>query len=245
MFLDSDDEYDLHICEKLYNTLINEKADVVCCGKLVIDRDKVIKENFFDGQFIFTDEEVIQFKDTSLWNKIFKKEIISKNNLKFLENTSTDDFVFVISYFLKSKKAVYLKDYYGYIWRIYSDSLSHNFSKNHIPQYLIGYYELYEILKKENKEEFMDDIIKMHLLGILIYASDVNYSYNEFKQVLNEISIFENKIKFSSKFGDFVFDIINWFILNKMFNSAIICYKLFNKLRNISILQKIYLKIIN
>lgn len=240
MFIDNDDEYDSQICEKLYNAIVNEKADIACCGKIVIDGDKVIKENFFNGQTIITGDIVIQFEDFSLWNKIFKKEIISKNNIKFLANTSADDFVFTASYFLKSKKLVCLKDYCGYIWKVYSDSLSHNLSKNYIQQLLIGYYELYEILKKDGKEEFMDDIIKYHILGVLSCVADIDFSYNEYKQILEEIFIFENDINFSSKLGDIVFDIINWFILNKMFNSAIICLKLFNKVRNISILQKIY-----
>ena len=247
MFIDSDDEYDSQICEKLYNAIINEKADIVSCNKMSIDGDKVIKETTFvsskfleNGQFIITGEDIILFKDVAVWNKIYKKEIISKNNLKFLENSTADDFVFAISYFLKSKKLIYLKDYWGYKYRVYSESVSHNFSKEYIPQLLIGFYYIYDILKKENKEEFMDDIIKYHIFGVLFYASHLNLSYNEFKSILNEILVFENEINFSSKLDDFIFNIINWFILNKKFNFAITCLKLINNFRKISFLQKIF-----
>ena len=99
------------------------------------------------------------------------------------------------------------------------------------------------MVKKENKEELMDNIIKNHVCGLLFYTSYLNLNFNEFKEVLAEISIFEKKINFSSKFDDIVYDSLNWFILNDMFNSAVIFLKLFIKTRDICILQKIYSKI--
>lgn len=244
MFMDSDDEYDSCICEKLYNTIINENADLVCCNKLVIDGNAEINSHVSDvdknEKIIITGEDIVYFKDIAVWNKIFKKEIIYKNNLKFLENTSADDFAFSVSYFLKSKKLVYLKYYYGYVWKIYSDSLSHTVTKEYITELIGAYYYIYETLKKENKEELMDNVIKKHIINLLIHASRLNLNNAEFKDVLNEILNFEININFSTKLDEKIFDIINFFILHKKFNSAILCLKFLGKLRNITSLQKIY-----
>lgn len=247
MFMDSDDEYDLQMCEKLYNVIINEKADLVCCEAISIDKIgetkmKTSYESKLDkkGQIIIYDDDIIQFRNISVWNKIFKKEIIHKNNLKFLENTYADDFAFSVSYFLKSKKMIYLKDYYGYRWNVHSDSLSHDVKKKDISDLIIGYSYVYETLKNENKEQFVNNVFKDHIMVLLIQCSYLNLDKFEFQEVLNEILIFENKINFSSKLNGKLFDIINRFILNKKFKLAMSCLKLINKIRNITTLRKIY-----
>ena len=247
MFMDNDDEYDPHMCEKLYTIMIDEKVDLVCCEKIAIDEHSemkgttpcTFKENE-KGQIVITGDAVILFKNVALWNKIYKTEIISKNNIKFLEDTYADDFAFAICYFLKSKKIIYLKDYYGYIWNIRSDSMSHNVKPKDISDLIVGYLYIYDALKKENKEKFMDNIIKNHIRGMLIQCSHLKVDNHEFKEVLNEILIFEKKINFSTKLDGKVYEIINRLIMNKKFNLAILCLKSMDKVRSTSIIRKMY-----
>lgn len=247
MFIDSDDKYEPDICEKLLDVITNEKADVACCDKIIVNGNKIIKKNISgnfkadkNGRVMITGDDIVQFSNISVWNKIFKREIILKNNLKFPVTTSADDFAFSIAYFLKSKKLIYLKDYYGYIYEIFLDSISHALTKDYILEVIPTYLLIYETLKKENKEELMDNVIREHLRYLLIHASKLDLTHNEFQDLLDEILIFETKINFSSKLGSIIYDIINWFILNEKFNSAIFCFKLLYKLRNISILRKAY-----
>lgn len=247
MFMDNDDEYDLQMCEKLYNTIVNEKVDLVNCEKLSIDELGEIKgktpntpkpdEN---GHIIITGDDIVLLENTALWNKIYKKEIITKNNIRFLENTYADDFAFVICYFIKSKKIIHLNDFYGYKWNIHSDSMSHNVKKEDITRLIIGYLYIYDNLKKENKDKLMDKVIKNHITGMITQCSHLKVDNHEFKEVLNEILIFENEINFSMKLDEKVFEIINRLIMNKKFNLAIICLKSMDKVRNISTLRKIY-----
>lgn len=247
MFMDSDDEYDLHMCETLYNVIINEKADVVCCEKTAIDEIGEMKTTTEhksglnkNNHIVITGDDIIKFQNISVWNKIFKKEIIYNNNLKFLENTYADDFAFSIDFFLKSKKLIYLKDYYGYKWNIHTDSISHNVKKKDITDLIIGYSYVCETLEKEKKEQFIDNVIKSHIKVLLIQCSFLNLDYTEFQEVLKEILIFEKKINFSAKLDGIDFNIINHLILNKKFKSAILCLRLINKLRNITTIRKIY-----
>ena len=246
MFMDSDDEYEPDICEKLYDSITNENTDVVCCDRIDVDETGETRENFIqtsklneNDHVIITGEDMLYFPSISVWNKIFKKEIIYKNNIKFFENTYADDFAFTIDYFLKSKKMIYLKDYFGYRWNIRTDSISHDVKKKDISDLIIGYSYVCKTLKKENKEKLIDNILKNHITFLLTQCSYLELNNHEFKEILNEILIFENKINFSAKL-DGIYDTINKFILNEKYNSAIFYFRVIGKTRKSSILRKIY-----
>ena len=106
MFMDNDDELDFDICKKFYETITTEKADVVCCDKISVDCLSNIKTNINyknglekNGKIIIQNDDILFFETSAVWNKIFKKEIINKNYLKFLENTTADDFAFSIIFY--------------------------------------------------------------------------------------------------------------------------------------------------
>ena len=44
MFMDNDDEYDVNMCETLYETMINENADIVVCGRMMVNQSNNIEE---------------------------------------------------------------------------------------------------------------------------------------------------------------------------------------------------------
>ena len=246
MFLDNDDEYDEDICKKLYETVTKENADVVCCNKISIDFLNNIKKTIEyengiekDDEIIISNNDILFFKNIAVWNKIFKKEIIRNNNLNFLENTTADDFAFTISYFIHSKKLIYLKDYYGYKWNIGDSSLSHAVTENQITELITTYKFIYYYLKKENKSKFTDGIIKDHLTYLLTQCSYLKIKNDEFTNVLKEIYEFEIEIKFSAKLNEKWADITNHFILNKQFKLARMNLKCLNILRQSNILRKI------
>ena len=122
MFIDSDDEYNEGLCERFYNTIISEDADLVSCNYISTDHISQTKtkldfnfENFTptDDKIIISGDKVIEFDNIFVWNKIFKKSLITENNISFKELMS-EDFIFCTEYLLKSNKRVYLYDYYGY-----------------------------------------------------------------------------------------------------------------------------------
>ena len=161
MFMDNDDEIDVDMCKTLYETIIDEKADVVCCDKVVVDSISEIRSNINyengienNNQILIKNDDILLFNNISVWNKIYKKQIILENNLKFKENTSADDFIFTTQYFLKSKKLIYLKNYFGYYWNIKSDSLSHVSSIEYVeemPTYPGGMSALMTFVSKNFK----------------------------------------------------------------------------------------------
>ncbi|SDA62536.1 glycosyltransferase family 2 protein [Methanobrevibacter millerae] len=246
MFMDNDDEIDVDMCKKLYETMINEKADVVCCDRVIVDSLSEIKSNidYVNGienndHIIIENDDILLFNNISVWNKIYKKQIIIENELKFKENTSADDFIFMIQYFLKSKKLIYLKNYFGYYWNIKSDSLSHVSSIGYVEEMLSANYIIINILKNENKLHLANDIFKDNIVYLLVQCSYLNVTNKEFIDLLKKIHEFEIEIDFKIKLDEKWANIINQFILDKKFKYAIISLKTLNTIRKITFIRKI------
>lgn len=106
MFLDSDDYLEENACEVLYEKIEKDKLDLVVC-----DFYNVIKETKIC-------EKIASFKNTALkdnpdlllninlapWNKIYRSDLIKKNNIKFIEDLKYEDVPFVALSLLKAKK---------------------------------------------------------------------------------------------------------------------------------------------
>lgn len=249
MFMDNDDELDKNMCKRLYETITEENADVVCCGTHTIDplgdkkeitpyRGGIEKENFI----IIKDDDIPLFKNNSLWNKIYRKSIINENNIRFEENTYADDLIFTSSYFLKSKKLIYLKDYFGYKWKIRSESLSHSVKKKHVEGLINAYNHLGEIFKKENKWELGHETLRNHAGFLLLQCSYLDENRVETEKILKKVHDYEveNDIK---KVNTLVMNLANFFILNEHYTNAWLFFKIIDKIRKFEILRKISRKL--
>lgn len=250
MFMDNDDELDEDICKNLYNTITNENADIVCCDKINVDNISEIKNNinYFNGiqknnYIVIENDNILKFGSISVWNKIYRKKIITENEITFLENTTSDDFVFTISYFLKSKKLIYLKNYFGYYWNIKSDSLSHVVTKKLMYDFLNINQIILNILKKEQKVEFAKYIFKENIPYLIIQSSYLKVNKNEYKEILRKIHDFEKEIKFTFKLNSLWLNIINNLILHQNYTLAILLLQLINQIRKSNTLKKINRKI--
>ena len=246
MFMDNDDELDMDICKRLYETITTENADVVCCDKVDVDHINEIRRNikYVNGiekgnSIIIENEDILLFNNVSVWNKIYRKKIIIENEIKFLENTSADDFIFMIHYFLKSNKLIYLKNYFGYYWNIKSDSLSHVSTIGYIEEMLLANYIILDILKNENKLHLANGIFKENIVYLLVQCSYLNVNTDDFVNILKKIREFEIDINFSINLDEKWANITNQFILNEKFRLATFSLKLLNKIRKIDLLRKI------
>ena len=246
MFLDNDDEYDKDICKKLYETITSENVDLVSCGRVLKDHLGEIKDNYHcnggrisDNSIIFENEDCLSFCSITVWNKIFKKQIIDEYGLEFLEDSSADDFVFSVEYHAKSNKIIHFNDYFGYYWNIRNESLSHDIKLQHIEEVLNAYKYLVKKIKKENKLEYCDVILKHMVLLLVSKCSYLNVDFNVFKNMLKEIYDFEKDINFNLNLADKLFDFANRLILHKHFSLAILYLRFIKQIRKSSFLRKI------
>lgn len=246
MFLDNDDEYKEDMCEKLYSTLTTENVDYVGCNKITVDSISNIKQHLKykngvenNGKVLIENDDILFFDSTAVWSKIFKKEVIDKYKLKFLENTHADDLAFTLEYSLHIKTLIFLKNYHGIYWKVYDDSLSHTVSTDYMTRLLNTYNYMYNKLKNANKEKYVNSYMVGKISYAILQCSYLDSTNEEFNNILDDLRNFEKKIDFDINLESKWQDIINYFILNKHYGIAKILLKSLQKLRKITILRKI------
>ena len=250
MFIDNDDKYDVDICKNLYETITSEDADIVCCNKVYVDQISNINEQigFLQGieknnKVYIYDDNLLFFDSITVWNKIYKKDLIEKNNLKFIDNTVGDDFAFTMDYYLNSNKLVYLKNYHGYYWNIRDDSLSHFKSEKYILDFINIYYYTLNQLKSKNKLHHVNNIFRTHLVHRIGDCTDLNLSFRETSKILSKFHDFEKEANFTGNLYVKWADFVNKCILREHYTTATLILKSIKKLRKLTFLRKLNRKI--
>ena len=235
MFIDDDDEYFPEMCDKLYNTMISEDADIVACNVLCTD-NLGNKEWLIDSDEYIFDDEIIYFNNVFVWTCIFKKSIILNNNICFIDGIN-EDTIFTIEYYMHSKKLVYLKDFNGYHHFDRSDStslISFDWEINIIK----SFDTIVKILEGTNYD--LNRIFK-HKIQTSIMRAIILDDKNEIKGVLSSLYDFEREINFRSNLS-ILSHVINFFILHGKLNIATCLCLFISKVRKSNLLLKIHRK---
>ena len=107
MFLDSDDYLEENACELLFNKAVKESLDIVVCDYYKVYSNGN-KEDFlisdFNNSSLEENNKLLNIINLGPCNKIYLKDLIVKNNIKYLENLKYEDTTFVAEAILKAKK---------------------------------------------------------------------------------------------------------------------------------------------
>lgn len=143
-FVDSDDFVDLNMYEKYYNFANANNLDFVTGFYNKVLNNKIInfKNDYFEITNIHKNKNLINLIDYGPCNKIFKREIITKNNIKFDENKKFEDIPFVVSALCHSENVGHINDYL-YNYRIRGNSETTTIDKRT--------KDIFDILEKVNK----------------------------------------------------------------------------------------------
>lgn len=247
MFMDNDDELDSQMCEKLYNSIIKNNADISCCD--IIEIDEISKVMHKMGpiskkdEVIAIDDKILDFNSGFVWNKLFKKEIVDTNQIKFLTDNYCDDQAFSIEFMLHSNKLVYLNNYSGYFWNRRNDSLSNSKELKNLVPLFFGYYYMLNLFIKFDKMYLIQIISNPSVLYLLGQSILLN-SNKDKKFFLEKIYDFEEKCDFDVEINNFFFSFINKLILKRRFKIAILFLNIYRKFSSFSFLRVIYRKMI-
>lgn len=159
MFCDADDYYSPTACEEMLSAIEKNNAD------LAINEINVIYESHkeleysdskyyslkYSGLKLINDEVILNI-DYSPTNKIFRKEVLDRNNIRFPEGLYYEDAYFCIAYLCSSKTIFFLnKRLYNYI-RHKDSIMSTTFSKKEAKDYSIDHIyiisKVYDYLKE-------------------------------------------------------------------------------------------------
>ena len=163
MFIDADDFYEKDSCKILYKEISSRDADYVIGNYIHVNAngekwekplfDKEIYDNF---KLSIKDYRKSFFVMNSVvWNKIFKKELIDKYKLRFIEGAVAEDAIFSIFCYVHTENAYFINDIvYNYRQRKKNSSVSTNCSKVYFEKINEAYKILYEIFKEAKEIGF-------------------------------------------------------------------------------------------
>ena len=115
IFLDPDDYYDITMLEKLYNKIEQDGTDITICGVYSVKNSGISYTPPSYKHYIntFLDNKIFSVKDIGddIWyflvypyNKIYKKEFLIKNNIKFQPIKNTNDASFALESLIAASK---------------------------------------------------------------------------------------------------------------------------------------------
>ena len=192
MFVDSDDYISSNTCEKMYNTITQTESDIVTANYTCMDEngeiwskpilDKQRKSGFLDE----INQDFFYFFCPSVCLKIFKRDLIEKNNIRFLGKVPAEDAYFSCFAFLKSKKIYYLSDIIYYYRRRNTGSMSTSWMRN--KRYFDGinyaFGEIYKLFEKEGRIDSYKYFYAKNLLSTIYKIIDTKLLSREEKMTI-------------------------------------------------------------
>ncbi|MBP3615593.1 MAG: glycosyltransferase [Alphaproteobacteria bacterium] len=196
MFCDSDDAYEPNMCEVMYKTICEKRADLILCSAKNEYGTELYK---FKKNLSIVDV----FSDVVLWNKIFKKSLIDKYNIRFPDGYLSDDDYFTFVYACVSKKYYFTnKVSYFYVTENPDGICSMSLKKPSNLAVESHFYVIEAIIdfcKKNNFYKKYRKYIYDKIKETVFYLSLINYDY---EKCLNLLLKFLEKTDFSTKEKD-------------------------------------------
>jgi len=225
VFVDSDDEIQNNMIEKMVANLEKNQVDLVVAGvkKIFYKNSQIaqIKEIKYQKTLLNDFDEIVNYfwpifdKNgfNALWNKIYKLDIIKKNNIR-LDNSLNmgEDYLFNLNYIVNAKK-VLISDEILYNYKIEYNILTNKFEEDLFEHRMIIWNKTQETLKNNNCLKDANDM--KYLYVKFIYAQIIMLShpnctytkekkkeiidnmYNEMtKEILHKIKIKFNRYSF-------------------------------------------------
>lgn len=213
LFVDSDDWLEENAI-KILMEKINENVDMVIFNYYINEReifhihnDKKLKSNVA-LQNLFKSN----YGRGYLWNKIYKKEIIEKNNLRFDEKIAMcEDLLFNYQYILCVEDVLYIKNSL-YHYKYVLGSSSHSKVNERYLSLILAYNKILDLAKETRSYGF---ILKKYI-KVNIRIKQRIYYCKELKKyrykVCNNIKNAENRMNIFNKIQYVVYDKMTFFI---------------------------------
>lgn len=132
LFVDSDDWIERNYCQNMLDAIIQLNADaVIACPRV----DELMRQGLFTYEekeklicsCLAFDEMTFAFNIDAPWGKIFRTELMRKNEIMFPENLKrSEDAYFCMDYYYHAKKIGYLTCS-GYQYQVRDNSLSKSY----------------------------------------------------------------------------------------------------------------------
>ena len=209
-FMDSDDSMELNMYEEIVDEIKNKEKDLIITGtrhnennKIKLDIPKKYEINTYQEMKSFIKDNCISGRRNIfnvVWNKLYKREFIIKNNIKFDKDISFgEDFLFNLKCMEKTN-SIYVIDkaYYNYIRRQNEETLKMKFLDNKIQlrRFLykrwIDFYKFYDIYENVSEKMKLYEGFKIYMAIISVASKYCPLKYKEKIEYIKEFATFEN-----------------------------------------------------
>ena len=178
MFLDSDDCFRKNAIEKVYNKIIlDNELDIVLGGYVnIYDGKKEVILPFKDSKDMYFNNVLNEFNlvkiNPAISSKLFRKDFLIKNNIKFPEGIPGQDLVFFLNSFFQSNKVLSLSNFIVYERILRSNGLNKSISFNVNYNYIAGLIKAYTLILNIFKENNVNiSLSKLILISHLRFFS--------------------------------------------------------------------------
>lgn len=237
-FVDSDDEIDATMYEKMLEFFDRHNLDIVCCDTyLVRGRTKKFRPIYDEDKLFFAGralEEVLSGHiDNAAWNKIYKVSLF--NDIRFPVGRIYEDVATVYRIFSKADSAGYIKQPYYYYYRRSGSIIAGSFDSKGRYDCFLGYKERLQFAEKNCAAAVPAchaELIKVAVATMTAFlANDESNDSHRFQEVEKALNCYyENRGSFTIKGKTRV---LLWGFNNcRMINSVYArCSKLIKRLR--------------
>lgn len=156
-FIDSDDFISDDYLEKMYKKAIEKNADIIIndnimkfYGNNINKLIPEIKNKFPDGEYIVDSDFIKQrYSNPTVWSKLYKRENIINNNIKFPLGLISEDayFFYTLFPFIKTAIQYNIGNYY---YRLRKNSLTHQKKKLYCFDSIKIFEKIYNFYKQNN-----------------------------------------------------------------------------------------------
>lgn len=208
MFCDSDDFYELQMCEKMFKEITENNVDICFCNSNYVQKNEGSFEVFKEAKFKLEGYQELSGNtklkintEIGLPNKIFKKSLINKHGIVSPNSSYGEDTAFWIQYVAVAKNGYFINEnLYNYVFR--STSLVNNLKKTYdvqgISNALVAFLDAFDFAKRNNV--FNEN--RQFYFQILFQTCDFYWrdlSNEEFINLLEKMSLKLQSVKFSIK----------------------------------------------
>ena len=174
MFLDSDDYLDINACEKLFNKIEKDKADVVVSDFIITHNgtEKIEVINDFKKTNIDNNSSIILDINLSPWNKIYSSKLIKDNNIRFPEDIKYEDVLFVLECLDKANNVSKLNKALNY-YVVRDNSETKTYDKK--------VFDILEVVKRFRSyfnNKYKEDVDKLTIKILTNYTIQQRYQVN-------------------------------------------------------------------
>jgi len=191
-YVDSDDYVSLDMYEIMYNKITETKSDIVITrDSKVYEDDGNIIDNYYVNK-IEDNKENSFFGNMGVCNKLYKKELLTKNNILFKDKMWYEDVAFTLKALVNSNKIEYCfdKPLYYYLERSGSTMNNSNAKKN--LEIIYAFDDIINYLKENNKYneyyEIIEGLAVIHIyISTLVRVIRAKVNKKEKREIINKL----------------------------------------------------------